>query len=210
MSRPQLKLPKKSIDRDTKPGLDTPTSPLMPSHVAGTSASSTSSPSPTITTVAPSSISADAKNVSLSVEKIRLEHIATRILGRFRPVSKDWFYTYAKALRRVTNEPLNRSRETLAKIYQYANLNEIVQELLQPGDAGPFDEDISDDDWETDIVQAALVERNKRTIEIIKSRNPAIAQDRNNLLTSDGIYYLGLFNTPPMHRIALSELGLPK
>jgi hypothetical protein len=210
MSRPQLKLPKKSIACNPEAPLDTSTSSLTPSRAGERKSSSDLSTPPVAGVVAPPLVSERTVDIMCCSEQARLERIAKRILGRFRPVSQSWFFTYAKSLMRLTDEPLNRSRDTLAKIYRYKDLHEIMQVLTEPGDAGPFDEEISADDWETDIVQAALIERKVRTIDIIQSRNPNVRYDPNTVCTSDEVYCLGLFNTPSTHQIAVRELDLPK
>lgn len=210
MSRPQLKLPKKSTAYNTEALLDISTSSLKPMHAGKSKSTSDVSTSPIAGVVATPLVSERTMGSMCYSEQARLEQIAKRILGRFRPVSQSWFFTYAKSLMRLTDESLNRSRDTLAKIYRYRDLHEIMQVLTQRGDSGPFDEDISADDWETDIVQAALIERKDRTIDIIQSRNPNIRYDPNTVCTSDEVYCLGLFNTPSTHRISVRELDLPK
>ena len=208
MSRPQLSLPNKAPNDGGGVVVTTSFSPLISTHSVEVTCVPPVSSLPATTLVAPQMLNIEGDG--FAVEQRRLEVIAKGILGRFHPADKSWFFTYAKSLMRLTDESLNRSRETLAKIYRYQDLHDLMQVLSEPVHAGPYDDDISDDDWETDIVQTALTERNARTIEITRNQNPRLIYDPSTLCTSDLVYDLRLFSSPQTHRMAVRELGLPK
>src|SRR5690349_12959366 len=114
MSRPQLSLPKKTINNGDGTVARTSISPLNSTDIVDV----TCVPSALIIPVAVPS-TPNLMSVGLSVDQRRLELIAKKVLGRFHPAGKSWFFTYAKRLMRLTDESLNGARNTLAKIYRY-------------------------------------------------------------------------------------------
>lgn len=138
----------------------------------------------------------------------RLRSIADGIRGRFRPVSIGWFATYAKNLSRLTDQGMLAARETLAKIYGFRNLRELTQALTIPDEAGPFDDKLSEDDWNSEIVQAALMARWERIHNIVFTQNPRLLY--STLCTPDNLQDISLFCTPGWHRDSVRILELPE
>ena len=219
MSRPQLKLPKKVAHASTPISVISSVAAEHTSAVALDAAPAEGpalqgSPLPTpcllntpVTDVAASP--ADAGNAGSETTAGRLMLVAKKIQGPFRPVSMKYFITYAKNLSRLTDERMMSARETLAKIYGYRDLRELTLVLTEPGEAGPFDDVVPDDDWDAHIVQAALLARWEKAVGIIHSRIPRVLYDINTLCTSDNLQDMSLFSTPKCHLFAVESLDLP-
>lgn len=218
MSRPQLKLPKKASNTalSSAPRLAEPEHPALLSSAVtsfiaqiekGTSTVEPSIDDHSTTSAVKSPLG--PSTVDEETSEARLLLIAQKIRGRFRPVSMKYFITYAKNLSRLTDERMVAARETLARIYGYENLWELTQELKEPSEAGPFDDILSDEEWDEDIVQLALLARWERAFEIIHARIPRLRDDTNSPYSAENLQNMSLFSTPKFHFYALTTLNLP-
>lgn len=212
MSRPKLKLPKNPAEAL---GLPTPTS-ISPeptlyraceTHAAEASLRPAGSAEEASGNTAVD-LSSCEDHGGPETRDARLRSIADGIRGRFRPVNIRWFATYAKNLSRLTDQKMMGARETLAKIYGFRNLRDLTQALTSPDEAGPFDDKLSEDDWNSEIVQAALMARWERIHDIVFTQNPRLLY--STLCTPDNLQDISLFCTPGWHRDSVRILELPE
>jgi len=106
MSRPKLKLPKKQVGADAGAIPQTAAPSSLSSDKQDTSLVRLQDASHLAAATAPLLISARNANVGNNPEEERLRLIAEGVLGPFRPVDVNRFYSYAKSLMLLTNEKL--------------------------------------------------------------------------------------------------------
>lgn len=212
MSRPKLKLPKNPADALA---LLSPTSiSLAPPAYAACDTHATEvallppgcAEEPSVNTAV--NIFPCEDRVAPGTRDARLRSIADGIRGRFRPVNIRWFATYAKNLSRLTDQKMMAARETLAKIYGFRNLHDLTHALTLPDEPGPFDDKLFEDDWNSEIVQAALMARWERIHDIVFMQNPRLRH--STLCTPANLQDISLFCTPGWHRDSIRTLELPE
>lgn len=130
--------------------------------------------------------------------------------GQFRPVSRDDFSRYAKALSWLIEEPLQKSQQLLARIYGYADVHELYAVLAKPGAPGPFGDDWLGVGHDGRLVVDPTIDRvgrGKRILELVTA-----TKGLHSLAELSSRYWksrdIGLFERPTRHREEYQRIRL--